>query len=460
MAAAVAAALDEGHHLVVEAGTGIGKSFGYLVPAILDVTREPAQKKPTEKQPKRRILLSTHTISLQEQLLAKDIPFLNSVIPREFVAILGKGRGNYLSLRRLDLALGRAASLFEGDEELAALRQLRDWSRDTQDGSKSDLAIRPPGSVWTEVASDSGNCLGRECPTHQRCFYYAARRRLQNAQLLIVNHALFFSDLALRRAGVSILPDYQAVVFDEAHTIESVAADHLGLGVTSGQVEYALTRLYNDRTNKGLLRHHDLVDAQREVLDCHHQAADFFSELLEWKNQSANKNGRARAAGIVENRLSPALLKLARIVRTAGGKVGDRSQRQDFSAAHDRLLALASEIDQWVSQAVPGSVYWMESTWSRRGQSRVTLSAAPIEMGPVLRETLFKKTRSVVLTSATLSVGGDESFNFFRSRIGLDDGRSLRLGSPFDFRSQGEADPGRRHAGPEQGERSVRTSLR
>src|SRR6185295_2940148 len=119
----------------------------------------------------------------------------------------------------------------------------------------ADLPQHPLSSVWDEVESDSGNCLGRKCPTYKECFYYRARRRVQNAQLLVVNHALFFSDLALRRGGVSILPDYQAVIFDEAHTLESVASDHLGLSVTSGQVDYLLNKLFNDRTNKGLLVH-------------------------------------------------------------------------------------------------------------------------------------------------------------------------------------------------------------
>ena len=270
MADAVARAIGEKKHLVVEAGTGVGKSFAYLVPAILaatEVQADVASLSETRIPPKRqlasrptgpKIVVSTHTISLQEQLIGKDLPLLNAVIPREFSAVLVKGRRNYLSLRRLDLALARSRSLFGDDEQLAQLRDVNKWSKATHDGSLSDLRFRPLGPVWDEVASDSTNCMGRRCPTHAKCFYYQDRRRMQHAQILVVNHALLFSDIALRRVGASILPDYDIVILDEAHTVEAVAGDHLGINVTSGSVEYVLNKLYNDRTNKGLLVHHGL----------------------------------------------------------------------------------------------------------------------------------------------------------------------------------------------------------
>jgi len=264
------------------AGTGVGKSFGYLVPAILRATEGEALLEAAEQgggsaakaeTPRRRIVVSTHTIALQEQLLAKDLPFLRSVIPREFTAVLVKGRGNYLSLRRLEGAVAKAPSLFRQELEFEQLQSIREWSGKTGDGSLSDLAFRPASAVWEEAASDSGNCLGRKCPTYDKCFYFLARRRAVNAQILVVNHALFFSDLALRRQNASILPDYDAVVLDEAHTIEAVAGDHLGLGVTSGQIQFTLNKLFNDRTNKGLLVHHDLVPLQYDVLACSQTAA-------------------------------------------------------------------------------------------------------------------------------------------------------------------------------------------
>src|SRR3954447_19217497 len=183
MAEAVARAIATKRHLVAEAGTGVGKSFAYLVPAILAATEREAEKrssngdkqKPEPAAPK--IVISTHTISLQEQLINKDLPLLNAVIPREFSAVLVKGRRNYLSLRRLDLALARSQSLFNDDEQLNQLRDIRKWAKSTADGSLSDFPLKPFGQVWDEVSSDSGNCLGRRSPTYNQCFYYKDRRR-------------------------------------------------------------------------------------------------------------------------------------------------------------------------------------------------------------------------------------------------------------------------------------------
>ena len=225
MADAVAEAIRAKKHLIVEAGTGVGKSFGYLVPAILSLQENQESK----DGGKRRIVVSTHTISLQEQLIQKDIPLLNSIIPLEFSAVLAKGRGNYISLRRLKQALKRSDNLFSTDEQIAQVQDLREWAVTTTDGSRADLDLKVLPSVWDEVKSDSGNCLGRKCPSYADCHYFKARKRLQNADILIVNHALFFSDLSLRRLGVNILPDYDTVILDEAHTIQDVASDHLGL---------------------------------------------------------------------------------------------------------------------------------------------------------------------------------------------------------------------------------------
>jgi ATP-dependent DNA helicase DinG len=495
MAEAVARAIAAKHHLVAEAGTGVGKSFAYLVPAILAATdREHARAddsdQKSDESPTPKIVVSTHTISLQEQLIGKDLPLLNAVIPREFSAVLVKGRRNYISLRRLDLALARSQSLFNDDEQLAQLRKIRQWSKATADGSLSDLPFQPFGQVWDEVASDSGNCMGRRCPTHSKCFYYKDRRRAQHAQILVVNHALLFSDIALRRAGVSILPDYNVVILDEAHTVEAVASDHLGINVTSGQVEYVLNKLYNDRTNKGLLVHHDLAKEQQQVDRCRHLADTFFADLLDWFNNRNQLNetkapdsprskigrggfrrefsGPARVTepGIVANHLSPELELLARQVKLAGKKLSEESEQQDFLAAHDRLLVLASELETWRVQSQAGTVYWLESYKGRRGMPRITLAAAPIDIGPAMREQLFDKVPTVIMTSATLSVGrmgaigsasalredalaarstskangkrGASCFAFFKSRVGLTQCDEVQVGSPFNYREQVE----------------------
>lgn len=432
MADAVADALVGRHHLMVEAGTGTGKSFAYLVPAILHAT---AKQHERDDRP-RRVVISTHTISLQEQLLSKDLPLLNSVIPREFSAVLVKGRGNYLSLRRLANARERARTLFQRPEHFDELEAIIGWSDKTADGSRSDLTFTPAGVLWEEIASDSGNCLGRACPTFQDCFYYRARRRTQHAQILVVNHALFFSDLALRRLGVNLIPPYDAVVFDEAHTVEEVASDHLGLRVSSSQIDYNLRRLYNDHTNRGLLVDGVSQRAQQQVNHSREMADAFFGDLEDWLlSQGAGFNGRVHEPRIVSERLTASLAELARQVKHRGEQVADETQRQDYLAAAERLVALADLVERWLEQAVKDCVYWVERSVDRNGFSRVSLAAAPVDVGTVLREQLFQEVPSVIMASATLTTG-ENDFGFAQSRIGVTKTDTLKVGSPFDYERQ------------------------
>lgn len=472
MAEAIAQAIAQRQHVIVEAGTGVGKSFAYLVPAIL-ACANPAED--AEHPP--RVVISTHTISLQEQLLGKDIPFLRSVMPVDFSAVLVKGRGNYLSRRRLKSALRRAGTLFATEEEVQQLRKLEAWARQTADGSLADLDFRPLAQVWDEVASDAGNCMGRECPEFKRCFYFHARRQAQQAQLLIVNHALLFRDLALQQQGAGVLPDYKVLILDEAHTVESIAGDHLGITLSESQVEYILNKLYNPRTNRGLLvqagqapRHsgksgatngHALAAhcnrAQRLVLDCHRRAEEFFDAVEQWLDGQGRGNGRVRQARIIPNPLSEGLRELAVAVENCAQELTEPTERQDFTAAASRLTVLASEIARWCDQSLPDAVYWVERT-GRRGRQRIQLSAAPINVGPLLQKTLYSQIDTVVMTSATLATSGG-SFQYFQSRTGLTEAQTLCLGSPFDYARQaqlivleGMPDPG---ADPAEYERKV-----
>ncbi len=431
MAEAVDEAIRRQQHLIVEAGTGVGKSFAYLVPAILATggTR-------TKEEAIRRVVVSTYTISLQEQLIGKDLPFLAAVMPEEFTAVLVKGRGNYLSRRRLASALKRAQSLFFQDEEYEQLREINRWVKQTSDGSLSDLDFRPLPQVWDEVASEHGNCMGRKCPHYKNCFYYQARRRVSHAQILVVNHALLFTDVALRRQGWGLLPDYDVIVFDEAQNMEAVAGDHLGLSVTSGQVDYGLNRLFNERTNRGLLVHHRLREAQQQVIECRHRADVFFTDVHDWLSAQRDSNGRVREPEIVRNPLSEGLAKLAGMLGKQAGQTQNAEERQDFIAARDRLSTLAQAIEDWRMQGLDDSVYWVEA-FTRRKRRRVKLAAAPIDVGPLLREHLFDRVSTVVMTSATLAIGGG-SFDFFKSRIGLTQAETLCLGSPFDYPRQAE----------------------
>ncbi len=432
MAEAVLQAILDAEHLVVEAGTGVGKSFAYLVPCILAAADPETQDLLGQSI---RVVVSTHTINLQEQLIGKDIPFLNSVVPLEFSAVLAKGRSNYLSLRRLELALQRGFGLFSTQDELDQLQQVRNWSVRTGDGSLSDLPLAVLPQVWDEVQSDSSNCRGSQCRHFKQCFYFRARRRMQNAQLLVVNHALLFADLAARRDGWALLPDYDVVVLDEAHTIEAVASDHLGIQVTSGQVQYALGRLFNDRTGRGLLAAHDLQDAMRQVNTCRDVAGEFFAAVRRWHQQQQG-NGRVEQPLKTGPDLVGELEDLAQTVRRHGNRFDDEDQRTDFASAAARLQALADQLHRWLGQEEPDAVYWVEVAPGRR--QSVKLQAAPLDVGPQLRELLFEPVRSVIFTSATLAVAGDERFEFFRTRVGLPQCRTLCLGSPFDYRRQAE----------------------
>jgi len=458
MARTVAAAIASRRHAVIEAGTGVGKSLAYLVPAILAATADqeeagagPADAEeafaprpgPTPCPRPSRVVIATHTIALQEQLLTKDIPLVAAVMPREFSAVLVKGRANYLSRRRLTVALERAGSLFPDPAERESLVGLAAWARETGDGSRADLPLLPPESVWDEVASDAGNCMGRACPAHHDCFYYAARRRLARAQVLVVNHALYFSHLALVRAGAGLLPRHDIVVFDEAHMIESVAGDHLGLCVSGGGIERVLSRLVSEKTGRGVLSHYGLTELERDVRHCRRVAAEFFAAIVAALVVRGEPPWRVPQPGLVPDTLRGPLEQLARRLRAAAEGIAAEMERHDLRSLADRLTTNAAALGAWLAQGEPGFVWWVEARRSRRGRDRVALSSAPIDVGPTLRRELFEQVGTVVLTSATLAVptrpaGGDDQagFGYVQRRLGLDAALTCRLGSPYDYPRQ------------------------
>lgn len=423
MAEAVSRAIEQKHHLMVEAGTGVGKSFAYLVPAILAAV-----------EAKRKVVVSTHTISLQEQLLLKDIPFLRAVMPQEFSAVLVKGRSNYISLRRMEGAVSRAGATFQKDEEFEQLTSIRLWSGKTTDGSRSDLDFRPAPNVWDAVASENGNCLGRKCPTYKECFYFKARRRMWSANILVVNHALFMSDLALRAAGASLLPEYDVAIFDEAHTLEGVAGEHLGLRVSGGQVEHLLNKLYNERTNKGLLVFHELAKAVRQVQRVRYAARDFFQDVHNWKTRHGGSNGRMRKPVEWPDTVGEELQKLGTAIAEGADEYEGDEQRIELTAAAEKCSALAASVRAWQRQEPAESVYWVEVGEGSR--PKVALACAPLDVGPTMRRDLFERVPTCILTSATLSVGTPPRFDFFKTRLGLTSCQTLQLGSPFDYPKQ------------------------
>jgi ATP-dependent DNA helicase DinG len=449
MAEAVADAIKERRHLMVEAGTGVGKSFAYLVPAIQAAAGSEDCV----------VVVSTHTISLQEQLVQKDIPFLQEVMPQKFSAVLVKGRSNYLSLRRLRVAGQKIFSLLTTESAEDQFKRIEQWSRSTEDGSLSDLGFRPEPAVWDLVESDTNNCLGGKCPKYDQCFYFKARRKIHGADILVVNHALFFSDLALRREGFGLLPDYQVAILDEAHTIEEVAGDHLGLRVTRGQVEYLLNKVYQEKSGKGLLAARGNPEAFRQHRAVHHAADQFFGAIMSWHLRESRKDSgrpvasdtvRVRQAPIVSNPLSEELKKLASSLTQIGKKLDSEEESIEYTAVANRCSGLAQGLEQWLAQSLSGQVYWVEVAGERK---RITLACAPIEVGPALQEMLYSQVPTVILTSATLSVGKRDQeigFEHLQRRIGLTDCVTQQVGSPFNYRKQAELHLFRRMPEPKQ----------
>ncbi|NIA07588.1 MAG: DEAD/DEAH box helicase [Actinobacteria bacterium] len=441
MAELVGRAFVDKKHLIIEAGTGVGKSFAYLVPAIEMV----------HSQPDKRVVISTHTIALQEQLIEKDIPFLKKVFPNDFKAVLVKGRSNYLCLRRLAFASVHQDRLFGSESELKNLWRIEDWAGRTRDGSTRSIRFAVSPRVWRWVCADRNSCHGRSCQLFSKCFYQASRRQTRAAHILVVNHALFFADLVLREKQGSVLPSYDAVVLDEAHRIEEVAGDHLGGRISPGQVEYLLNILYNPQKQKGVLPLSDTARSARQAAVTARSANEqFFAALAKWQRDFGRSNGRLSEPIVMDNTLSPALCQLAELLRELSLK-SDEDQLE-LAGYAGQAQELADQLQTLLEQKVDSAVYWIESEplpHGRRGLPRCKLVCAPINVGPDLQRLLWSKTDSVVLTSATLSVGPSElptgsqpqepsadDFEFLRSRLGLTQVDRARLGSPFDFSEQ------------------------
>lgn len=423
MVAAVARAFAEEHHLAVEAGTGVGKTFAYLLPAIEQIV-----------QHQRRVVVSTHTIALQEQLIEKDIPFLQAALGVKFQAELVKGRHNYLSLRRLKGTSEKQKSLFPNMFLRRALHDVEDWAYETMDGSLSDLPERPPHEIWEKIRSEHNNCLGRRCPTYTECFYQRARRRALAADLLVVNHALLIADLVLRRDNASVLPDYDFVIVDEAHTLENVATSQFGLSISNGQVQHLLAGLFNERTGKGFLSAIGEDGARNAVIAAQGGCTAFFRDLAEWQRTRGRSNGRLITHPTVTNSLSPQLEQVARLLEPLKNGLPREEDRYELNAYIERAAEISAGVAALLDQQYEEHVYWIEQEAATA--ARTSLCAAPLDVSTILRDLLFEPTRAVVMTSATLGVDHEEHFGYLLGRLGVPEAESLRLGSPFDFATQ------------------------
>lgn len=453
MAELVEGCFADRSHVLVEAGTGVGKSFAYLVPALVRATAL-----------QETVVVATNTIALQEQLVRKDIPVLQAALGElgACKAVLVKGRGNYVSIRRLKLASQRQDSLLIDAASRRSLHDIEDWAYETTDGSLSTLPQLERPGVWDKVQSDHANCMGRKCPHYNECFYQRARREMEGARILVCNHALFFSDLALRMRGTGFLPEYQHVVLDEAHGVEDVASDHFGVSLSEGRVQHLLGTLYHQKTGRGYLSQLQLATGDIGPIEravslatrAGHAARALFDDvarLVESGAVGGAAGGRIRRPDAVANPLTPAMNELALSLRRIKDQVNDEPDRYELTAYIQRAADIADAAEVLVGQTMEGFVYWAETKDpddSARFSTRVKLACSPIEVGPMLREHLFGAGHSVVLTSATLStrrVQEDEpverqetAFHHTISRLGCEGARAVQLGSPFDHAAQVE----------------------
>jgi ATP-dependent DNA helicase DinG len=421
MAEAVDAALRASRHLIVEAGTGVGKSFAYLVPALRWASETGG-----------KVAVATSTIALQEQLVGKDLPALARALPFEVPFTLVKGRGNFVCRRRTHLALAQGTGLFPEEEAGAQLARIAAWA-DAGGRSLQDLPFAPRGDVWEAARAERGNCLHRACPFYDGCAYQAGRRRAHAAGLLVLNHHVLLADLALRRSGASFLPKVDAIVVDEAHDLEEAAAEHLGSRLTSRGVAHGLGRLWNERRKSGLLAAHPDRSLRDGVVEAREAARRFFDAITAAVVRSGGETtAPLDGAFPAEDVLSGALSSLARAIEARLDAASGPDPARELAARADALHALAEEVEDVVAPPAPGLVRWAE--WGSGGE--VEVRRAPVDVGPPLREALYDAFGTVVLTSATLSTGRPPSFAFVRERLGLADAEELSVGSPFDFARQ------------------------
>jgi ATP-dependent DNA helicase DinG len=479
MAVAVARALADGKHLAVEAGTGVGKSLAYLVPAILYAVAH-----------KKKAVVCTHTINLQEQLTQKDLPMLAQILPEQFTFTMLKGRGNYLCTRRLHKAMQQSGNLFTSTEA-EELQRIYDWSKTTTDGSLSDFEVEPDMKVWDQVCSERGLCSPRLCghpsdfaKDHGVCFFQRARNRILSSDVVVLNHTLFFTLLGGIEEEVEggILFRNDFVIFDEAHQMEHVASRHIGLSVSSGQVRYTAQRLWNPRTEKGLLATLRQGAPVKLVAELLKEADGFFAGVesaCEDLQQSAPKRsfGGGEAAGsrrrqwtelrirrpeLVKDNVTLPIQRLREAVSELIKLSEDKEIGDELMECNRRLAELREAVGTFLSQSAEDHVYWVE----RAGRERkaLALNAAPIDVAEYLRRRLFGCATSIIMTSATLSVSGGVSgassveesltppatrnlpkrsrpgnqsgMHYFAHRVGAEAATLLQVGTPFDYERQ------------------------
>ncbi len=440
MVQAVEDAINGPRNLIVEAGTGVGKSLAYLVPFIDWAVRE-----------NKRVVVSTYTKALQNQLFIKDLPFLSEALDLEFRYAICMGSDNYVCLRKTNR--NSAPDSFKGKKQKKQREDIVRWISETETGTVTDMDFVPDRSVWSKFSRESDLCLGRRCPHGDRCFYRRARRRQSGSHVLVVNHSLLFADMVSGARG--LLPDFQALVLDEAHTLEDVGTAYFGRTANRAGFRYlieSVTALITGRelgsgSQDGVREKIDEIKGRTKELRA--VSDGFFREVGDVFGQED------RAVQFDRERFSPkgiseSLEALSLSLRELGGILEDFDTRETARTYAERCDKLAESLDFIFGHESEKYVYWLDIR-TRKNAVNYSFHAAPVDISGQMRSYLFEKVCPVVLTSATLSLSeGKDDFSFIEGRLGLDDPLELALDSPFDYRNnvlvylpRGIADPNR-----------------
>jgi ATP-dependent DNA helicase DinG len=435
LALKVSESLESGGNLVAEAGTGTGKTLAYLVPAVLFA----------EANPNRHIFIATKTIVLQDQLLKKDIPLVRELLNPKRAIVSLKGRSNYLSLRRLKLAIEQPQLFHEAGKARNDLKNLRTWASTTQTGERADLMFETGDTAWELAQSDWQNCRFTKCPNHKDCFYFKATRTAAKAGVIIVNHALFFTRLAFsgRRAQGSI--DFSSVILDEAHEIEDIATEQFSQTLSDRSLTRVLRRIDHNAAdgNKGILpridpRLPEAIALMKAIEASRHQNELFFSAIDSWFDAQ-----RGREAFAMLDTWPCETEPLCKSIKELGTAIQEIKTiapdaiLDEIDSLANRIFDLGSELDAWFAVDQQEYARWVEEQMSSKGSPFVQMKRAPLDIGPILRKHLYQKGRPVIMTSATIAT--DNSFDFFLSRVGIDDTVDVKksiIESPFQYHKQ------------------------
>ena len=454
MALAIEKSIEENKHLIVEAGTGVGKSIAYLIPFIFWTIKN-----------KKKVIISTYTKTLQEQLIKKDLPFLHNALKSantnehhnnstkdsaqqdqfDFSFALCVGGQNYLCLRRFHQA--QMHGILNTKKEFNEFQNIIQWETRTKKGLRSELDFEPSQTVWSKMCRESDLCFGKKCSFKDDCYYNKARRKEYKAQILVTNHHLFFANMA---NDGRVLPDFDAVVFDEAHTLEDIATSYFGIEISNSRIKYLLDSILNPKTGKGLIsrlfhstnasdpaKQTSIIRDIEKLLKEASSASDlFFSEIIE-KYGTSNKTTRIRERGAVTNYLNKPLSELAEAMESLLDIVKTEEEKLEILAFSGRCSETNRNISTIINQDLEESVYWAEIEKRRsravsfpqtlqltnslepinHRHTRCSLLAAPINIAEGFQKQIFDKIKPVVLVSATLSINGN--FKYIKGRLGI-----------------------------------------